>query len=239
MDTMDIAPAATPATVAFNEELGALTASLGDPTRRGIFLAVRGAEAPVTVGDVAASFGLHPNVARHHLDKLVADGWLRVAHRRRGKKSGPGAGRPAKHYEPTAREVSLQFPQRRYELLAELLVRTLERIDPIRAGELAEEVGREYGRQLAADMGVTSHDTNGTISLVVQAMLGLGFETTGSTTDQNLITSSCPFAATADGHQEIVCRLDKGIVRGLAGDVAISVALTPRRTPDEVCITEF
>lgn len=229
----------TPASVAFNDELEALTAALGDTTRRGIYLAVRSSPASVTVADMAASFDIHPNVARHHLDKLVSDGWLQVSRRRRGEKTGPGAGRPAKHYEPTAKEVSVQFPERRYELLAELLVRTLERMDADRAADIAEEIGREYGEQLAAARG---HDDPGdTLRNVVTAMLGLGFETTANHDERLLLTSSCPFAGTADAHPDIVCRLDKGIVQGLAGtaDTSVAVAITPRSKRGDVCVTEL
>jgi len=240
MDTLDIAPAKTPATKAFNDELEALTTALGDSTRRGIYLAVRNSSESVTVADVAASFQLHPNVARHHLDKLVGDGWLQVSHRRRSDKTGPGAGRPAKHYEPTAKEVSVQFPQRRYELLAELLVRSLERLDPEQAGNVAEEIGREYGEQLVAELGDVG-GIDATIRSVAETMLGLGFETQGDTAHRSLITSSCPFAGTADSHPDIVCRLDKGIVRGLTGgsDDAVSVTVTPRTDRGGLCVTEL
>lgn len=240
MDILDIAPNASPASAAFNDELETLTAALGDSTRRGIYLAVRSAAASVTVADMAAAFDIHPNVARHHLDKLVTDGWLQVTRRRRGEKTGPGAGRPAKHYEPTAKEVSVHFPERRYELLAELLVRTLERLDPDRAGDVAEEIGREFGEQLAAQT-VAIAGEDDTVPAVVRAMMGLGFETTADPNGRRLVTSSCPFADTADGHPEIVCRLDKGIVRGLTGgsDDAVIVTIRPRTSRGEACVTEL
>ena len=45
-----------------------LTSALGDPTRRAIYVAVRESPEPVTTSQVAKLFGIHPNVARHHLD---------------------------------------------------------------------------------------------------------------------------------------------------------------------------
>ncbi|HKZ25655.1 MAG TPA: helix-turn-helix domain-containing protein, partial [Acidimicrobiia bacterium] len=80
---------------ALDRSIGDLTASLGDPTRRAIYIAVRQSAEPVTSSSVAEIFQLHPNVARHHLDRLAADGYLRVTHRRPSGRSGPGAGRPA------------------------------------------------------------------------------------------------------------------------------------------------
>ena len=73
----------------------------------------------------------------------MTDGYLQVTHRRRSGKGGPGAGRPAKHYEATGKEVQVQFPARRYDLLAELLVRVVQRLAPDAAAEIAEEIGRE------------------------------------------------------------------------------------------------
>jgi predicted ArsR family transcriptional regulator len=45
---------------------------------------------------VASEVGVHANVARHHLDKLAAGGYLEVVVR--GKVAGAGAGRPSKRY---------------------------------------------------------------------------------------------------------------------------------------------
>ena len=49
----------------------------------------------MTAGEVAEHFALHPNVARHHLDKLAAGGYLEVFVARGGQ---GGAGRPSKRY---------------------------------------------------------------------------------------------------------------------------------------------
>ena len=92
-----------------DEQIADLTSALGDPTRRGIYVAIRESAEPMTAGEIAELFGIHPNVARHHLDKLAADGWLVVSHRRPAGKSGPGAGRPAKTYEASKKEISIHF----------------------------------------------------------------------------------------------------------------------------------
>ena len=67
----------------FNQQVGSLASSLGDATRRGIYISVREAPEAVTAAQIAELFEIHTNVARHHLDKLVADGYLQVTHRRR------------------------------------------------------------------------------------------------------------------------------------------------------------
>ena len=86
---------------AFTAAVSAITDAFGDPTRRRIYLYTRdhAGEHGVTVAEVASEVGVHPNVARHHLDKLAAGGYVEVV--RRAEVSGdPGrrAGRPSKRY---------------------------------------------------------------------------------------------------------------------------------------------
>lgn len=200
----------------FDQQVGNLAASLGDATRRGIYISVREAPEAVTASQISELFEIHTNVARHHLDKLVADGYLQVTHRRRTGKQGPGAGRPAKHYEPTSKEVSVQFPARRYDLLAELLARVVMRVAPQDAAEIAEDIGREYGREIAAEVGLPRDaGFDVAVQAVARAMMGVGFDTKPGQGHNLLVTHFCPFGQTALNHPEIVCKLDQGIVRGL------------------------
>ena len=64
----------------FTAAVSAITDAFGDPTRRRIYLFTReaGRDEGVTVATVAAEVGVHPNVARHHLDKLAAGGYVEV-----------------------------------------------------------------------------------------------------------------------------------------------------------------
>jgi predicted ArsR family transcriptional regulator len=226
----------------FDQQVGDLAATLGDATRRGIYISVREAAEPVTASQISELFGIHTNVARHHLDRLVADGYLQVTHKRRNDKRGPGAGRPAKHYEPTHKEVSLQFPARRYDLLSELLARVVHRLAPEDASAIAEDIGREYGAELAAEIGFpddAGFDT--AVQAVAKAMMGMGFDTEASGEDRLLVTHFCPFGDTAANHPEIVCKLDQGIVTGLLEAVHQDGApiVTPHATADETCVTEI
>ncbi len=223
-----------------NEQIGDLAATLGDATRRGIYITVREAVEPATAGHIAELFGIHPNVARHHLDRLVADGYLQVNRRHRSERRGPGAGRPAKHYEPTSKEISVQFPARRYDLLAELLARVVERIAPDSAAEIAEEIGREYGRELAAEVGLSKDAAFDTaVNAVAKAMMGVGFDIEANTEDRVIVTRFCPFSATAANHPEIVCKLDQGIVAGLLESTSAEgiPVLTPHLTQEDNCVT--
>ena len=203
-------------TQALSQSIGDLTSSLGDPTRRGIYITVREAPEPATASQIAELFSIHPNVARHHLDRLAEDGYLEVTRRRPDGKSGPGAGRPAKCYTATAKEIDLHFPARRYDLLSELLVRVIERIDPGNLADIAADIGREYGSEIASEIGAPSESGFDTaVKAVALAMTGMGFATDSDADTRRLLTSHCPFADTAIKHPEVVCSLDRGIVSGL------------------------
>ena len=85
----------------FSATVAAITNAFGDPTRRDIYLFARESGAGVTAAEVAERFELHPNVARHHLDKLAAGGYVEVV----GRRGGGGerrAGRPSKRYVAVA-----------------------------------------------------------------------------------------------------------------------------------------
>ena len=94
----------------FTATVSAITDAFGDPTRRRIYLYVRDhvCDDGVTASMVATEVGVHPNVARHHLDKLAAGGYLEVA---TGRLAGGGAGRPSKRYTATT-DAFTDFPVR-------------------------------------------------------------------------------------------------------------------------------
>ncbi|MBU1227595.1 MAG: helix-turn-helix domain-containing protein [Actinobacteria bacterium] len=221
----------------FETALGDLAAILGDPTRRGIYLAVE-ASGPTTVTAIAGAFDLHPNVARHHLERLVEEGYLEEAEPPAGGE--PHAGRPPRHYRATGKETSVSHPPRRFDLLSELLVQVVERLDPGRASSVAEEVGFRFGAQLAAEIGLTGgHDAQAALQAVSGALETIGFGMAPDPADRSLLTSHCPFGKTAADHPEIVCRIDQGIVRGLmdAAGGAGPVVVTPHDGPDDACVT--
>ena len=131
----------------FSAAVSAVTSAFGDPTRRDIYLFVRAGADGVTAAEVAERFDLHPNVARHHLEKLTAGGYLTVELARHET-----AGRPSKRYRAGELDTSLNFPPRRDDLLATLLARALEMLDPDEAAAMAEAVGYDYGLAIAARM---------------------------------------------------------------------------------------
>src|SRR5205823_4733857 len=97
--------------------------SLAAPTRRRLYLFV--VSRPVGAGrdEAAKAVGISRGLAAFHLDRLIADGLLVAEYRRLTGRTGPGAGRPAKIYRRSARDLSFSVPQRNHELLARLFAR--------------------------------------------------------------------------------------------------------------------
>jgi predicted ArsR family transcriptional regulator len=226
-------------TKTLDSRISDLTQALGDPTRRAIYIAVRESPEPFTTSQIAELFELHPNVARHHLDRLATDGYLKVSQRQlRGR---PGAGRPAKSYEATNKEVTVHFAPRRFEMLVEMLFQVLEELEPENVSEVAEKVGRAYGKQLATEIGVPEDPGyDAAVRAVASAMTGLGFSVDPDVSGERLLTSHCPFGETATSHPEVICSLDQGIVGGLFGALSFQCdpMVIPHRTLDDECVTQ-
>src|SRR5213079_2125244 len=101
--------------------------AVGDRGLRATLAYVLGEPRPVTADELAASQGIHRNVARSRLERLADAGLVARGYERRSGRPGPGAGRPAKTYAVAPQLRSIEFPQRRYEKLVGLLFDSLSR----------------------------------------------------------------------------------------------------------------
>jgi predicted ArsR family transcriptional regulator len=224
----------------FSAAVMAVTSAFGDPTRREIYLFARETDAGVTASEVAERFELHPNVARHHLDKLAAGGYLEVAVVRA---EHAAVGRPSKRYRATAKAMGLEFPARRDDLLVTLLGRALELVPRAKAEAMAEAVGIDYGRALAASMapGDGHRSFQAALHAVADALTAHGFAAHAEARPGSLaiIAEQCPFGEAAVQHP-VICAVDRGIVKGmLAGLYGDTVPHTEASRPqgDDVCVT--
>ena len=100
--------------------------ALADPVRRELYRWVVAQAEPVSRDQAASGAGVPRHTAKFHLDRLVADGLLETEFRRLTGRRGPGAGRPAKLYRRSARQVSLTLPPRQYELAAQIMAAALD-----------------------------------------------------------------------------------------------------------------
>ncbi len=197
----------------FASAVTAITSAFGDPTRREIYLFALSSDSGTTASEVAQQFGLHPNVARHHLDKLTAGGHLEVGTER----SPGGAGRPSKRYRSTTDEASLDVSVRQDDVVVTLLGRALSELGTERAAAIAEEVGEEYGRTLATAMGERHHrSAKAALNAVADALSSHGFAARAESEGSSLriVTDHCPFGDAAV-QNPVLCAVDRGMVKGM------------------------
>jgi predicted ArsR family transcriptional regulator len=225
----------------FSAAAAAIAAAFGDASRRGIFLYAREQQG-VTASEVAERFALHPNVARHHLDKLVAGGYLEVY-----VDHSSGVGRPSKRYQAAAGADTSAVPAHRDDLLVLLLARLLPLVEPSEAERVAYEVGADYGRTLGVQMapGEAPRSVRSAMQAVADALTAHGFAahaagaTVGTAVSETVVRSHCPFGDAAI-QNPVLCAADRGLVEGLlsvlCGD-AVPVHLSSRALGDEVCAT--
>ena len=229
---------------AFTATVSAITNAFGDPTRRSIYLFVREHEEGVTASRVAEQFSLHPNVARHHLDRLAAGGYLEVAVERA---EGAGAGRPSKRYRSVA-NVSIDVPVRSDDLVLSLLGKALALLPQEQAEAMAEQVGQEYGQAMAAglsgpDVAAGQRSLRSAMQAVADALTAHGFAAHADQRNNQLriVNNHCPFGDVAIEHP-VICAVDRGMVKGmlgaLCGDTDVSTeASLPQG--DTFCATTF
>jgi predicted ArsR family transcriptional regulator len=175
---------------------------------------VRAAPDGVKAAEVAEHFALHPNVARHHLEKLASGGYLDVELARHSS-----AGRPSKRYRTSASDTQLSFPPRRDDLLATLLARALERLPVDEARTIAEEVGYEYGRAIAARMEPSEghRSAKAAVASVADALTAHGFAAHAGRQGNalTLVAEHCPFGEAAQRWPHVLCAVDTGMVKGM------------------------
>jgi predicted ArsR family transcriptional regulator len=199
-------------------------ATLVDRTRRALYDYVRRQDHPVSREEAAAAQRVSRTLAAFHLDKLVEAGLLRARYEAPAGEPR-GRGRAPKVYEPTGDGVAVTLPERRYELIAQILAEAVD-ADPASARDaaLAEAVRR--GRDAGA--GHRGEDP-------LAVLAGLGFEPERQ--PGRVVLANCPFHDLARRHSALVCGLNHAFVTGLVeavGASGVRTRLAPR--PGRCCV---
>lgn len=219
------------------EALGALE----DGLRRKLYVFVRAQGRPISRDEAATAVGISRKLAAFHLDKLVDRGLLTHSYARPPGRGGRGAGRSAKYYEPSDRQIDVTIPERRYDLLGSVFLRALRSQRQGEVGEdaarrAARETGLEIGRAERKRLGIPSPGPERAMAVTTQILEETGYEPYRD--DRGCVRlRSCPFHELANQERELVChmneRLIEGIVRGL-GNETLDVVLQP--VPGECCV---
>jgi predicted ArsR family transcriptional regulator len=223
------------------DRLGALGA-LAEPHRRALYDHV------VAVGDwvgrdqAADAVGLERGTAAHHLDRLAADGLLDVDYRRLSGRSGPGAGRPAKVYRRSRRELEVSLPPRDYELAGTMLAEAADRsrTDGTGIEQALDDVARAHGRRLGDEMrqrlAATGRDRGQATArhrAVVDVLDRHGFEPDDR--DGTIVLRNCPFHRLAQEHRELICGMNLCLVGAAVARVDDADLVARLEPTDDLC----
>lgn len=207
-------------------------AVLKEPIRRSLYLHVVGAGRPVGRDEAARGVGTQRALAAFHLDKLVAEGLLEVTYSRLSGRTGPGAGRPAKLYRRSTRQLDVTLPPREYELAARLLMRAMDADDGRPPRERLHESAYEVGAAIGVQAQATAAAAAGQQSLLHAAMAVLtdhGFEPYVEA--GGIYLRNCPFHSLARDHPDLVCGMNLSLIEGVLaglGSSGLLARLNPR-----------
>jgi predicted ArsR family transcriptional regulator len=192
--------------------------ALSDPTRRALYQFVVAQPGPVNRDQAAEGVGVARHIAKFHLDKLLDDGLLAVEYARAPGRRGPGAGRPAKLYSRSSRELAVSLPQRDYALAGRLLAEAITEVqrDGTPIDDALGSVSRSAGRGLGEQARLQAGSRPGGFSLRAAAtdvLTMCGYEPRNEGADITLV--NCPFHALAQNYTDLVCGMNLELMGGL------------------------
>jgi predicted ArsR family transcriptional regulator len=188
-------------------------AALGDSRSR-VLDVLRAAGEPMAVQEIAQITKLHANTARFHLDGLVKAG---LAERESEDRSMPG--RPRVVYHAVASDVPAG--QRSYRLLAEMLTCLVADALPA-PDQAAVTAGEVWGRYLADRPAPSQRvDAAEGVRRLVAVLADVGFAPgeVGDSARPVIPLRHCPFREIAEQHNEVVCSLHLGLMRGVLAEI--------------------
>lgn len=190
-----------------------------DGASRGRVLdALRAAPNPLTVADVAGTVGLHHNTVRFHLERLLEQGQVVLHGRDRS-----GGGRPRLTYRAVDPSAQVR-EERNYRLLAEILTGFVaDAVPEPSTGAMA--AGFEWGGYLARrPKPHRSSSEREALEELLRVLTEVGFDprlTNGH--GREIALHHCPFREAAQAHQDVVCAVHLGLMKGLLSAVRAPV----------------
>jgi predicted ArsR family transcriptional regulator len=196
-------------------------AALEDELRRDMYLLIRRARTPLSREDVSRELGISVKLAAFHLDKLV-DRELLKAHFGRPKgRSGPGAGRSSKFYEPVDEVVAVSIPGRDYELIGAVLAEALGAGGP-QGTRGAIEAARAKGYEIAQKLGGRSKGQHRPLPTAERRLKALEYEPNRVSAGE-IRLKNCPFHGLASQASDVVCPINRGLIEGIVSGLDLTV----------------
>lgn len=210
------------------ERRASTVGSLADPIRRALYRFVSHQDDAVSREQAAEGVEVPRHTAKFHLDRLVDEGLLVTEFRRLTGRNGPGAGRPAKLYRRSRREVTVSVPHRRYDLAAQVLADAVERsLDGV---PMSDALLAAAGDAATVAVAAGGTDRGGSeLKRIADALEPFGYE---PRVEDDLVLGNCPFDRLAADHRELVCGLNLSFVGAVTEGLGCTEA-RPHLDPDE------
>jgi predicted ArsR family transcriptional regulator len=204
-------------------------AALVDQSRRALYEYVRARHRPVSRDAAASAVGISHNLAAFHLDKLVEAGLLTADYQNPPDRAR-GPGRVPKVYQPSDLQLTLSIPERRYDLLGEIVVEAIAH-HPNDAQQAALRIAADRG----AAIGRAAHATPDDSTTVGEILAELGFEPDRH--EATTLLRNCPFHRLAQREPALVCGINRAFLQGLLdglGETDVRAVLAPQ--PPACCV---
>jgi predicted ArsR family transcriptional regulator len=226
------------------EQQVAGVAALNDPVRRALYLFVANSTDAVSREQAATAVGVQKALAAFHLDRLAEEGLLTFEFRRLTGRTGPGAGRPAKIYRRSDRQIEVSLPPREYDVAGTLLAGAIEAAEASGRSvrdELqrsAAAFGRAIGEKANRAAGPRSSKVKRRAALL-QVLREHGFEP--RTVGNDVVLANCPFHALAQQYTDLVCGMNLHLLEGVRSALDVGADdLEPRLEPEPgQCCVKF
>ena len=200
---------------------------LAEPKRGRIYAHLAAAAQPQTQQEVSEALGFGRTLVSFHLEKLQRAGLVRSV---RPEASGRERGRPPQRYAVSDREVAATVPPRRYELLAEVLVRATREQGPEEpAHSAAVRVARARGVELAREESTATADGSRSGQALTRLLSRLGYEPRRD--GHAIVLTNCPFQRLRAEDAELVCSINAALSAGYLDGLGLSDAVTARLRP--------
>ncbi|HJQ94971.1 MAG TPA: transcriptional regulator [Acidimicrobiia bacterium] len=189
-------------------------ALLADPIRWALYRFVAAAEGDVGRDEAAREVGASRTAVAYHLDRLVREGLLEADFRRLSGRQGPGAGRTAKVYRRSDREIDLTVPPRHYRRVGQIMAEALERLPTETRSPVLAGAARHEGERLAA----AEMERGGGLPTLLASLSRNGYQPVA--TDGEVRLRNCPFHLLAQQHRELVCGINVELIGALKDNLA-------------------
>lgn len=196
-----------------------VTSTLADDTRFSIYQYMLQEKEAFTVQKIADQFGIHPNVARLHLTKLVEIDAITSMFEKTGR-----GGRPGRIYRIAETGISLSFPKRNYEELLGLVLEVLVELGPDSI-EFGKKVSYRRGqsdiRKIIQAQGqvVSSMNFEAKIDVITEAATLIGYvpvikELENGQKMIHFAVYNCPYHNEIAEYANLVCSLHESYLKG-------------------------